>query len=56
MDQYYPNVTYDKSAFLTDRDLTVAESAVNDVNDKNLIGIKQVSDFLLIKYLFQFLT
>ena len=46
MDQYYPNVTYDKSAFLTDRDLTVAESAVNDVNDKNLIESEIARDVI----------
>lgn len=46
MEDYYPNVTYDKSAFLTDRDLSVAESAVNDVNDKKLIDNEIAKDVL----------
>jgi hypothetical protein len=38
MENYYPNVTYDQSAFLNDTDLSVAENAMNDVTPNLLDG------------------
>lgn len=46
MEDVYPNVTYDKSQFLTDRDLNVAESAMNEINNQDLLTAERTKDIL----------